>query len=71
MRQSRDVYQRKIYALTRMNQAITRMNRATDELAQAKALRWVNVWLIASGLRQFKIGPRSRKRTTRGTQDGL
>ena len=59
MAKFRDVYQRKIYALTRMNLALGRMNKSTDDAERAKALLWVNAWLTISGLRQFKLGPKS------------
>jgi len=58
---SRDVYQKKIYALMRMNLAIARMKKATNELERAKALSWLNAWLAASGLRQFKLESSHRK----------
>jgi hypothetical protein len=58
---SRDVYQKKIYALMRMNLAIARMKKATNELERAKALSWLNAWLAASGLRQFKLQSGYRK----------
>jgi hypothetical protein len=58
---ARDVYQRKIYALMRMNLAIARMKKATNEMEQAKALSWLNAWLAASGLRQFKLESGHRK----------
>ena len=61
MEPCRDVYQRKIYALTRMNRALARMKKAMEEAERAKALCWVNAWLAASGLRQFKLGPPSGK----------
>jgi len=61
MKSVRDVYQRKIYALTRMNQALGRLKTSTNEIDRVKALAWVNAWLAASGLRQFKIGPKARK----------
>jgi hypothetical protein len=57
----RDVYQRKIYALLRMNLAVNRMNKCTDETEKANALRWVNAWLTVSGIRQFKLDSRSKK----------
>ena len=57
----RDVYQRKIYALMRMNAAVVRMKKAANETDRAKALSWLNAWLLASGLRQFKLESRHRK----------
>lgn len=57
----RDVYQRKIYALVRMNLAVSRMKKATDEIERKKALNWLNAWLAVSGVRQFKIGVKHRK----------
>jgi hypothetical protein len=57
----RDVYQRKIYALMRMNLAVARMKKATNEMDRAKALAWLNAWLSASGLRRFKLESRHRK----------
>jgi hypothetical protein len=62
MRPVRDVYQRKIYALVRMNLALTRVNKTTVESEREKALFWVNAWLLASGLRQFKLVPKSRNK---------
>jgi len=58
---ARDVYQRKIYALMRMNLAMARMKKATNEMEQATALSWMNAWLAVSGLRQFKIESGHRK----------
>ena len=58
---ARDVYQRKIYALMRMNLAVARMKKATNEIDRAKAVSWLNAWLAASGLRQFKLESGSRK----------
>jgi len=58
---TRDVYQRKIYALMRMNLAIARMKKATNDADRAKALSWLNAWLAASGLRQFKLESGFRK----------
>jgi hypothetical protein len=57
----RDVYQRKIYALMRMNLAVARMKKARDEIEREKALSWLNAWLAASGLRQFKLESGYRK----------
>jgi len=57
----RDVYQRKIYALLRMNLAVNRMNKCVGEEEKANALRWVNAWLTVSGIRQFKLNSHSRK----------
>lgn len=57
----RDVYQRKIYALMRMNLAVARMKKARDEIERKKALSWLNAWLAASGLRQFKLESGYRK----------
>jgi len=57
----RDIYQRKIYALMRMNLALARMKKATNEMERAKALSWLNAWLAASGLRQFKLESSHRK----------
>ena len=60
MAQVRDVYQRKIYALTRMNRALSRMHHANDDGERAKACFWANAWLLGSRLRQFKIAPEAR-----------
>ena len=57
----RDVYQRKIYALIRMNFAITRMNKCKEHGERARACAWVNAWLMASGLRPFKLVPKGRR----------
>jgi hypothetical protein len=57
----RDIYQRKIYALMRMNLAVGRMKKAANEVERVKALSWLNAWLCASGLRQFKLESRHRK----------
>lgn len=57
----RDVYQRKIYALTRMHLASNRLKRSANEADRAKASSWVNAWLALSGLRQFKIEAKSKK----------
>jgi len=57
----RDVYQRKIYALMRMNLAVARMKKTTNDMERAKALSWLNAWLAASGLRQFKLESGYRK----------
>jgi hypothetical protein len=65
----RDVYQRKIYALMRMNLAVARMKKATNEIDRAKALSWLNAWLLASGLRQFKLGLRHRKTQPPGSSN--
>jgi hypothetical protein len=56
----RDVYQRKIYTLMRMNVAVVRMKKATNDIERAKALCWLNAWLSASGLRQFKLESKHR-----------
>jgi hypothetical protein len=65
----RDIYQRKIYALTRMNLARARFNRSINEVDRAQALRWVNAWLAVTGLRQFKLGSNSRKISFRTAKD--
>lgn len=57
----RDVYQRKIYTLVRMNLAVARMKKAKGEIERQKALSWLNAWLAASGLRQFKLESGYRK----------
>lgn len=56
----RDVYQRKIYALLRMNLALNRVKKCTGEAEKANILRWVNAWLAASGIWQFKLDSRSQ-----------
>jgi hypothetical protein len=57
----RDIYQRKVYALLRMNLALARMKKSVNEKERNKALSWVNAWLAISGLRQFKLVPESRR----------
>jgi hypothetical protein len=64
----RDVYQRKIYALLRMNLAVNRMNKCVGEDEKANALRWVNAWLTVSGIRQFRLDSRSRKQADAPSQ---
>lgn len=57
----RDIYQRKLYALLRMNLALARVKKSVNEDERNKATSWVNAWLAISGLRQFKLGPKSQR----------
>ncbi len=57
----RDIYQRKLYALLRMNLAMARVKKSVNEDERNKATSWVNAWLATSGLRQFKLGTKSQR----------
>jgi hypothetical protein len=52
----RDIYQRKAYAMRRMSLAVDRLNRATSKADREKASAWLEMWIIVSGIRQFKLG---------------
>lgn len=58
----RDIYQRKVYALLRMNRALARVKKSVNENERDKAFSWANAWLAISGLRQFKLGSEPRRR---------
>lgn len=57
----RDIYQRKVYALLRMNLALARVKTSVNESERSRALSWVNAWLAISGVRQFKLSPELRR----------
>jgi len=52
----RDIFQRKAYAVHRMNLAAKRLRQATSVDDREKARRWVAMWSAVSGIRQFKLG---------------
>jgi hypothetical protein len=55
MHHSRDFYQRKVYAVQRMNLAIIRESKGKTNAEKRQAAFWVAAWAAISGLRQFKI----------------
>jgi hypothetical protein len=52
----RDIYQRKTYAVRRMNLALMRLSRVTSETEKEKARAWAKIWGAVSGIRQFRLG---------------
>lgn len=63
MSQARDKYQRKVYAVMRMNVAMARLSQSANEAEKAKANSWVAAWKAISGLRQFKLERRTKKQS--------
>jgi hypothetical protein len=55
MKQRRDVYQRKIYAVARMNKAMIRLEQALTKAEKESAAAWVAAWIAISGIRQYKL----------------
>jgi hypothetical protein len=52
----RDTFQRKAYAIHRMNSAAQRLMQATDAADRDNARAWMDRWCAASGLRRFRLG---------------
>jgi hypothetical protein len=61
MRQARDYYQRKVYAVVRMSLATIRVGKSNTKAEKEKAASWEAAWAAISGLRQFKLIPKVRK----------
>ena len=55
MKQRRDIYQRKIYAVKRMNLAMIRLEQAVTKAEKESAAAWVAAWIGISGIRQYKL----------------
>jgi hypothetical protein len=62
MRNSKDHYQRKVYAVMRMSWATARLRKGRTQEEKEKAAFWVTAWASISGLRQFKIERNERKK---------
>lgn len=63
----RDTFQRKAYAIHRMNLAAQRLSQVTAMADREKAKCWIAMWSAVSGLRQYKLGNgggRSQNRST-------
>ena len=56
MMNRRDIFQRKAYAIYRMNLAARRAVLAGTPAEQEKARVWEAVWSAVSGIRRFKLG---------------
>jgi len=67
MSSRRDIFQRKAYAIQRMNLAARRLTQATSVADRQKASRWITMWSLISGLRQFKLGNGGGSRRKGGT----
>ena len=63
MRQGRDKYQRRVYAVVRMNLAMIRLTNGADHVEREKAAFWIAAWMAISGLRRFKLEKRSPKQS--------